>query len=217
MINYGILLKVLQDHCFQIAAVVVALWKWKHLNLFFRAFALQLMLSLFTDALGLALYYTKMVKTTAGLINFYIPLELLLLLGALKHYKYARWLRVLCTVGFGVFLIVWLWQVINDLSIFANYAFIFENILLLACYFYTLYRCVLDEGLHFHNATMWACFGVILFSACIIPYFSVINYLQRFHAELNAKVFLITRICNALNGALITVGLLTYRKADKEQ
>lgn len=130
-------------------------------------------------------------RNNQWLYNLYIPTECLLLsLAGIVFFKNKKVsLRIL--TGYSIFLVTFIWQLSSmNFQGFANYGVVAEATLIVAIFLMILYSRFKDPSFNWRTAPeFWLCIGVATYFACIVPYFSMINVLNRSDMALNVFLF----------------------------
>ena len=193
-------------------AASAGVWKWKQLNVFFKIITVQLIIaatnSIITEYVIRYLHW----GTNYLFFNFYTVVETVLLLMCLKVYPLTQKAAIWLYASVAVFSVAWLCETIaGGNKHFSNYSLILEFLLVTGWYIYLLYKCVFDHGAHKRNAYLWLCLGIIIHCGCLIPYFSLFNYLQAHFPELNKRLYMITLFTGNLRYFFTTIALLVYK------
>lgn len=150
-------------------AMLAGLFFFKHLNAAYKIITSQACIA-FVVELAAA---TSFKNYNHGMYNVYMIADcgLLMLAGFFLLKKYNHYFFI---AGFTVFLLIWTWSALSHgLAYFAQLAFVVYSLMLVIIYIMVLY----NEALIFKHSlykfpALYLCSGIILFYACIIPYFS---------------------------------------------
>ena len=191
-------------------ATAAGLAGWRRLSAVLRIVALQcLAAQLFTIA-AVAIIKMKIDSTNHHLLNISLIAECGLLLLALHNYFNRRLISRWLAAGFAVFLLTWVWSVcIYKLRIFATGAALTESLLLMSAFLYTLYHSVMRQRSLHRNAIVWLSLGAIVYFGPLIPYISLMSYLQKTYPVLNSKLFYVVPILANLRYLLTAIGFAT--------
>ncbi len=185
------------ESTFYFLALLAGIIAFRSLNLFYRLIFLQVCLNVanYSIAYGITVYNrlhgVHGTENNHWLFNSYTLLEctVLVLAGVVRlQNKTTPWFA---GGGYLAFLAVFFYQVSDaGFGVFANDAACFEGVLVVTIYLLILYRQFVDAGeTKSGRSDTWLCLGMVLYFACIIPYLSMIYYLQRTNQALTMDLY----------------------------
>lgn len=211
---------IIAESAFYFIALLAGIYAYRYLPPFFRLILLQVGLNCANYTLTYAItIYNRHMGTHAGennhwLFNIYLILECTLLLAA-SCYLLQRWLRRYLIAGYGIFLLVFLYQVATaGFRSFAFYAACVEGILVVVAYLPILYlRFTMPGTIWYKDAYSWTAPGMVLYFACFIPYISMFGFLQRHSPVLFVRLYTIILVLENLRYLFTAIGFLLCRKS----
>jgi len=176
-------------------ALATGIFAYPYMNKFMRMLFFQLVIWIpFYIAAHLLTYYQKnfgLNEDNQFIFNIYIQIELFMLLTAsviLLNDKMSKHLAGILYTSF--IIILFLQMSFSDVSVFANYAIAVSGFAVTILYILILYRLLkTNPSLLKHSPEIWASLGLIIYSACNVPYFTMFHYLNAHYLELSAKLF----------------------------
>jgi hypothetical protein len=153
-------------------ALLTGLLLFKHLNTAFRIITLQTFVAFVVELTGATVFKNN----NHGMYNFYMLADCSLLMIA-GYFLLEKKKAGLFISGFLIFLSIWTYSIINHgITYFAQLAFITYSLLLVIIYFIALYHGALNYKKALYKfPALYVCSGIILFYACIVPYFSTFS------------------------------------------
>jgi hypothetical protein len=178
-----------------ILAFVVGAYTFSKLNRFYKLIFLQGVFYLITisGAYAVTFYQTEnnLPPNNQWFYNLCFPVECAILASAAIVYFSTKKATIRILTGYGLFFAVYLFQIsITGISGFANYAVVMEALLMVIVYLVILYECFKDESFDWKTSPeFWLCLGMAVYFGCIVPYFSIINYLWQHNSDLTETLF----------------------------
>ncbi len=172
---------------------LIGSYRYRHLSAVQKIFLFQALIALFTEATGIAL--TKNNLSNTFIYNIYILFDVSLLLWAAIKMASPRETSFLF-VAMLLFIGVWISTICNaGLTIFSNWSFLFGSILLITSYLYLIIKKwqQTDSSL-FSDKHFWIQAGTAIYFGVNIPYFCLINYLNKHYVDLSLMLFSINII-----------------------
>ncbi len=129
------------------------------------------------------------------LYNLYMPVDTFLMCLPVRYFVAKTCTRNIISLLCLCFGVVYACQVERiGLSGFANYACVASNICILMTYGFFLYEVLHTFPMRQRPSKIWLCVGALLCSGCMVPYMSLIHYLNRLDRDMSALLFLIVDI-----------------------
>jgi hypothetical protein len=128
-----------------------------------------------------------MHKHNQWVYNLAMPVETAILsLGGYEYFKEERE-KILIVAGYVVFLLVFVTELfLKGILVFSNHGFITEGIILLVLYLSVIYSLFASrQNTWKHAPEMWISLGIVIYFAGVIPYFSLMDYLEEYHPAIN--------------------------------
>jgi hypothetical protein len=174
-----------------IFAFIMGILSYSRMNIFFRTLFYQLTLwLLFYLSTYVLITYQKQHGINPNdllLINLSVFLEgtLLIVSGYLR--LSAGWYRYATIAVYILYASVFLFEALTKgLWTFENYSFILLCIIITILFSKILFD---NSGKIFSNPFFWSCLGLVLYFACLVPYMSMVNYLNINYPDLSEFLF----------------------------
>ena len=182
---------ILLEYLAPLLAVLSGILSYKHFTFFWKLLFLQVLL--YVIAIKLVYEITPVFHTNSNhwFYNGYLIIEIgLLCFAPLQLFK-TTFEKLSLLLLFAFYVLVFAFQIyLNGLDQFANFAFASAGFVVSLIYGYILYLSFqIPEWAHPRSAIIWASFGLILFFACNVPYFSLFNYLNTHFLTLSRFMF----------------------------
>lgn len=194
---------------------------YKNMDTFLRLVYIQVMVWVLFYGFNLLQYsfglFKDILPSNHLVMNFSMLAECSLLVGAVVSYHREKWIKLVSTGMFVVFVSVWTTQgILQGFWDYFNYADVVECVIISL-----LYASVLFSVFTERKAGWWklpeffVCLGLMVYFACSVPYITMIHYIQEKDPELN--VFLFRLINDALamfryTCMAIAFGMVTFDK-----
>lgn len=188
-------LQVLKESFGLFLALGVGIFAVRQLNLFYRLIFAQVVwyVLVYAGSYAITIYQSMSGAelNNQWLYNLYFPVECALLSMAGIIFFQNRQATLRITIAYFIFLTAFLWQLASmDFRGFANYGVVAEAALLVVIYLMILYSKFITSDFHWRSSPeFWLCIGIAMYFACIVPYFSMINLLNRTNGQLNQFLF----------------------------
>jgi hypothetical protein len=176
-------------------ALIIGLYTFRHMNFFYRIFFYQLIVFVISFILTyVVLFYEKsnnLPHTDQWIYNLFMPIETGFLAWAGYEYFRPNKERILVWVGYFIFLFILISEiVIKGPLMFSNHGYIAEGILLVVLYLSIIYNQLTYHGNEWKRSPeLWISIGITLYFGGIIPYLSLIHYLQDRHPKINLFLY----------------------------
>jgi hypothetical protein len=188
---------ILKESVFFFFALFTAIISWRKANSFFKLLSLQLALFFIVYAGGYVITFYQQARNlpqnNIWIYNLYFPIECALLAAAALQLLQSKMIRMITLICYFLFLTFYMIQIARfGLNHFANFAVAAYAFILVGLYLAVLYHILKTPGFTFRAfPQLWACLGIALYFGCIVPYFSVMNYLHATNPKLNSTLFFI--------------------------
>lgn len=186
---------ILRELLSVIIASGIGIYVYRYMNLmqriiFFQAFSYIVIYILSFIVTTMQAYY-KMPLNNQWVYNLSMPIETSFLTWAASVYFKTHRQKTLIWIGFAIFFNIYMVEIIiKGINVFSNHGYIAENILMLIIYLFILYSCFLEEYSHWkYSPNVWICLGIILYAGGSIPYFSLLDYLEKNALKTGAFLF----------------------------
>lgn len=183
-----------------------------------KIIVLQLSLDLVAELLGLVLRQLK--YTTSPVYNFYLPAELILLaVTANMFLKSVHWKRAtffFLALFFGVWLYD-LWE--HSLLFFTSRAYATEGIIICCLYLGLLLQLQRQDGYSslLQHPLFWFCVAHLVYFGCVIPYFSLMDYLQANKPQLWHHLYIINPIMGVMRYLLVLLSFILIESKNRKK
>lgn len=177
--------QILMDLSTTILAILIGLLAYRKLPTFYRVLFFQALAYLIIDS------YAVTYPNNGMVYNISILIEIgLLLLAAHVYFKtfVSKWISF---IGYFAFLLVWCFDIYyHGKNQLAYHAYILGGIFITAMYIRILFDHYTKKNDNFRNAPLLlSCLGIFIFFAGIVPYLSMMYYLQGLDSVLNKRLF----------------------------
>lgn len=197
--RYGtfLMLRIINESFFLLLALSLGVYTFRYMNIFHKIFFLQLFVYILFDIMANIVLIIQ--KTNNGILNnqwvynLYMPIETGLLTWAVYEYFKSAKAKILLSIGYTVFMIVFVMEIcIKGMRVLSNHAYFAESILLLIIFLLVLNSQFNQKSISWKKSSeVWISFGVVLYFTGVIPYFSLIHYLQESHPTTNLSLYYI--------------------------
>jgi hypothetical protein len=191
-------------------AVLIAIFYFKILDAPTRIIALQVLIAFGVNIIGYILRLKKI--NNIPIYNVYLLFDYgLLLLAASKFLKDCVSKRY-STISFGIIIVIWLFEIIRkEPANFVQGTYIVGSFLILIAYLLVFYFAVMKHSQPLWRLpSFWISTAIILFYACNIPNFSMIQYLAYCTKENSFLSGLILDSLNNIRYGFISIGFLIH-------
>lgn len=177
--------EILMDLSTTILAIFTGILAYRKLPVFYRILFFQVLAYLIIDC------YAATYRNNEQAYNISMLIEIgLFFLASHLYFKnfVSKWLSL---TGYATFLMIWFFDIyFQGKNRLADHAYIIGGIFITALYIRILFFHYTKKSDHFHTAPLLlSCLGVFIFFAGIVPYLSMMYYLQDLDAELNQRIF----------------------------
>jgi len=201
-------------------AFLAGLISWKKLNPFFKVLFLQVLVWILCYSLGNVITLQQQANNqpidNQWLMNIHMVLETGLLLWAARLRANESKNGVLVYIGGICFVIVYSVQIsVCGFYKYLHYADLTECIVITLVFAPILFASPAGKtGL----ALRVACFALLIYFACSVPYVSLMNYLQLHSPKLNSMLYhLISDVLANVRYALVAVAFVLHYRQTKER
>lgn len=175
-------------------AFAIGLYAYRYMNLFYRIFFFQLFAFILIYCLARLIETIEISDNihpdTQWVYNLSMPFETGLLTWAAYEYFKTNKRKFLILIGYAIFLAVFISELfIKGIRTFSNHGYIAESILLLILYLSLLYTQFTKGSPWKHTPKLWISLGIVLFFGGVVPYLSLMQYLQNTHPKLNSFLY----------------------------
>lgn len=201
--------------CISLLSVLIAcvfgIISYNYNGIFLRAIFYMTFFSLVVEVTGETLGI--MYRSNIWLFNLYL-LPNTLLTGIAGTYLFNKVLnKYLIRIGLLIWSIFWFIQLYtNGIAIFANRAFLFGGLLLIVVYLVSLKNLFVSTTVFYKQPEFWVAIAVIVYYACNIPSFGLINYLISHHDFAATNLYYINNILSIFYYSLISYSFYLCRK-----
>lgn len=200
------MIRLLDESFGILIALLTGLYAFRNINSFYKIYFFQLLAYILIYASSYMLLIGPLInlfhRNNQWLFNLYMPIETgFLVWGGYQYFKLNKE-RFLLLIGYFIFLSVFVSEVrMKGLGVFANHGYIAESILVLAIYLLVLYTQFRKENHSWKRSPdVWIALGIIIYFGGIVPYMSLIHYLDSYNRTLSYYLY-----------NIITVGLANLR------
>lgn len=189
-----------------ILSCAMGVYAYRYMNLMHRIIFFQifsyLAIYIISFAITLRQQYYMLPLNNQWIYNVSMPIEAGLLTWAGYEYFKSFKESFLLWIGYAVFLLLFVSEIIiKGPLIFSNHGYIAESMLLLVIYLIILYTQFREENTSLKRLPdLWIALGIIIYFGGIVPYLSLIHYLDLHHPIVSNYLY-----------SIITVGLANLR------
>lgn len=188
--------QILMDLSTTILAILIGLLAYRKLPAFYRVLFFQALAYLMIDS------YAVTYPNNGQAYNVAMIFEFSLLFVASAIYFKTKNSRFLLSGLFFIFLLLFIFDIYSSPKQFAYHAYVTGGIMTTGVYLTILFFHFLGKKDNYHTSSlMLTCLGIVIYSACMVPYLSMMNNLQQQNAESNKELFKLI---------IVTLGLLRY-------
>ncbi len=198
----------------KVFAIIIGLRYFKEFTVWYKLIFFQVVIAAICESYGY--YLIQLKQYNAWLYNlYYLPEFWLLGIAVGKLSLRKRYVLVYFIIGLGT--LIWSWNVYeNSLSVTANWAVLYNSIVLVTMLIIVLYNCSWQSEKGFlQHPDVWIAIGMLIYFALNLPLFGLLNYLIREHLEIAKKLFWISNMTNVVRYSLIGVGFYLLGKQPK--
>lgn len=183
-----------------VIALISGVVTYKYLSFFYKILFFQLIsYSVIYSIIHIG-QYIGFIYDTQWIYNLEMPIEFGFLCWAGYEYFKLRKEQFLIWLGYSFFLLVLIAETImRGLNALSNFSYITGSIAIVSIFLAILYSSIMKDSINWKKKPeIWAGLGLILYFACIIPYLSLLHYLQDTHATINLYLyrFITIGLCN---------------------
>jgi hypothetical protein len=186
------MLRIIYESLVLIVAFSMGLYAFRYMNLIYRIFFFQLLTYILIYILSFMVQlFPKMHNQNQWVYNLAMPLETGFLSWAAYEYFKSSKARILIWIGLTLFLIAFFTEIFfKGISVLSNHGFIVESGLALVLYLFVLNSQFTGKNHNWKRSPdIWISLGLVLYFAGVVPYFSLIHYLQISHPRINLFLF----------------------------
>lgn len=208
-----IITKIFFESFFAFISLFVGVVNYKFMNFFWRLSFFQHIIYLLLVILG---YIITTCQKNNGLqqdnqwvYNLAMILEIIFLCKMALISLENKWVVKLLFLIF-VFTILISFK-LNGVMIYANFGYVTAGLIIIVLYSMILYR-LFHKTPSVSNPKIWLSIGLIIYFACIIPYFSLMPYLTKTNSILSTSLFhLVPDFLANIRYLLLAVGFFLLR------
>jgi hypothetical protein len=213
------MVRIIDESFTLIFALGIGIYAFRSMNLFYRIFFYQLLayilIYILSHVTNIILLARNMPQDNQWVFNVSMPMEAgILTWAAYEYFKNTRG-KIWIWIGYAAFLVVLITEIsIKGIWIFSNHGCIAESALLLILYLLILYSHFTSQNSTWKRSPeLWICLGIVLFYGGVVPYFSLMHYLQASYPKVNAFLyyFIIDGLAT-LRYVLLAVGFWFVRR-----
>lgn len=189
------LINIIQQSAMFSLAFATGIIFLRRLNLVYKLILLLLFINIvnYSASHFVLLYQTThhIPKNNIWLFNIYSLVECLMLVLIGQKYLNKHPAGRIAIWSFGVVIIVFTVEIVQrGISTFTNYSACIQALLIMYIYLVVFYqRFMSGDNSRAALADKSFCLGTLLYFACMVPYMSLLNYLQSKDSALNATLF----------------------------
>ena len=204
------LTEVLVNSLTPILVVIIGILTFSRLSPFYRILFFQTAIFLIFDL------YASTFPNNALVYNVSMLIEIgLLLLASYLYFKtfVSKWTAI---TGYSVFLLIWCFDMYHyNKNQLADHAYISGGIFITATYIRILFYHYTNKNDNYLTPPLLlSCLGIFIFFAGIVPYLSMMHYLQSKDEDLNTIVFQYMMVYPAIiRYFLLAVAFLLLRRS----
>ncbi len=170
----------------------MGIYSFRYMNFIYKIFFLQLVTYILFDILAnMILLFPKVNNHNQWVYNLAMPIETGFLSWAALEYFKKNKARFFIWIGYCLFLIAFLIEMfVKGGAVFSNHGYIVESGLLLILFLFVLYSEFTRKSVSWKRSPdIWISLGIVLYFGGVIPYLSLIHYLQESHPTMNRYLF----------------------------
>jgi len=215
---------VLKESGIYMIALAAGIYARRRLDLFHRLILLQLVVfaPVYIGGYLITSYQAArdLPQNNVWIYNLYFPIECAILITAALQLTTSKRIRTTAWLGYAFFFIIFFWQLAANGGIysFANFGVAAQAFVLVGLYLAILFQKFRTPQFTVKSFPGFAvCLGIALYFGCIVPYFTMMNYLNAHNPEMSATLFYL------INGIMSNVRylgtalsfILFYRQTSK--
>ncbi len=213
------MLQIIYESFVLLVAFGMGLYTLRYMGIIYRIFFVQLLFYILIYILGEVVVIieraNKMPLTNQWVYNIDMPVETGMLTWAGYEYFNRSKAKLLLGIGYAIFLVIFISEIIiKGIGVLSNHASVAQSLLLVITYLLVLYSEFTKQNMKWKRSPeVWISFGLVLYFAGVVPYFSLIHYLQEHNSKINLLLFNITIIVlSNIRYLLLAVGFWFVRK-----
>jgi len=189
------MVSIIDESLTLIVAFSIGVYAFRYMNLLYRIFLYQLLayilIFILANVVRLILSQNNLPINNQWVYNLSMPIETGLLTWAVYEYFKASKGKIWIWIGYLIFITILVTELsIKGIWILSNHGYIAENILLLVLYLLVLYAHFTKQNGNWQRSPeLWICLGIVLYCGGVVPYFSLINYLQVSYPKVNSFLY----------------------------
>jgi len=202
-----------------VIAMLAGLYSFRYIHSFYKVYFIQLLIYILVYILSYVVLSLPNINPFPGsnqwLYNLQIPIETGLLVWAGYQYFKPYKERFLLLIGYVIVFAVFICEVIiKGLNVFANHGYIAESILLLILYLVVLYsQFRIENNSWKRSPDIWIALGIIIYFGGIVPYLSLVHYLDLYHRTLSYYLYNIIPVgLGNLRYIMLAIGFCLMRR-----
>lgn len=197
----------------KVVALIFGVYFWKKLDLGYKVLLAQVLFAFIAEAAGKILsvkYYPN-----AWVFNIYMLIEFLLLSIAASLFI-TRFKKIVIVI-ISCFVIAWVLQAYNSgLTKLFNWLFVLSSLGITVMYAAILFMHGMFTKRHFYSDPLFlVCVSIVVFFACIIPLFGLLNYLIKDDIIIAKKLYLINVGASIFRYSLVAIAFYLYGRQAK--
>lgn len=211
---------LLQDYLIfsaKLFAILVGSIYWRRFTLPYKILAVQCLLAFGVEAIGRYINQASGGNNT-WLFNFYCLVELAVH-SYIGYLLLSRKSRQAILVGLAILLMFWLYSFFTDgQNRFFNWYVVVHCFFLLILYTVVLMtRVLFSQKLLWKQSLFLICIASIIYYACTIPLFGMLNYIVDSNVKMAKGLFYISHIADVLRYILVAIAFYLYGIEAKKQ
>ncbi|HTB31615.1 MAG TPA: hypothetical protein VK808_06295 [Bacteroidia bacterium] len=174
-----------------VVPLVLGLMAFRYMNLLYRIYFFQLLAYIIVYILGWIVVKLLGGTSNQWLYNISMPVETGFLTWAAYLYFKEEKRKYLILIGFAAFMIIYIIDIImKGILIIFNYGYIAESALLVMIYLLVLYSHFIKQSMNWQTSPeIWIGIGIVLYFGGVVPYFSLMHYLQSTHPTYSRELY----------------------------
>ena len=202
-----------------VLALCAGVYSFRYMNLLYRIFFFQLLACVLISILAMTvlviLRTNNMPLNNQWIYNLYMPIETGFLAWAGYEYFKENKEKKFIFIGYAIFLLVFISElVMKGIRVFSNHGYIAESIFVFMICLFMQYLIIFKENYYWYRSPeFWIITGMYLYFGTVIPYISLLHYLQEHYSKINSMLFqYIIVICSQLRYLSLAAGLWLIRR-----
>ncbi len=183
-----------------VIALISGIFTYRYLNSFLKILFFQLVsYSVLYSMIHIG-QYIGFIYYTQWIYNLEMPIEFGFLCWAGYEYFKLSKERFLIWIGYLFFLLVFIIEtMLRGLNALSNFSYIVGSVVVASIFLVILYSSIMKDSINWkQKPEIWVGLGLILYFVGIIPYLSLLHYLQETHPRINLYLyrFITIGLCN---------------------